>query len=203
MRTSVHVFVLRYRLDRGPWNRSLLGFDDHPDQLPDILRLLFCVMLVLPLLFITTYTFPAIPGSTVLTPGNMPLSFVDKNASTDNAPVIIRSDLPESDYVSMPVGDAAKDSALFAPLAYYKLRVPVVALPRKLNDEALRIGSQFLQDAAKRHERFLAVAFYPSYQTLGWIISKASPTYHVHELGVFDGIKVLEFTFRSQADVSR
>jgi hypothetical protein len=102
----------------------------------------------------------------------------------------------------MPVGSAVKDSAIFAPLTYYKLSVPVVPLPRALNDEAVRIGSQFLQDAAQRHERFLAVAFEPSYGTLEWIANNASGTYYVRELGVFDGIKVLEFEPRTQVDAS-
>ena len=47
--------------------------------------------------------------------------------------------------MALPVGDAVKDSVLFAPLTYYKLTVPVVALPRSLNDDATRIGSQFLK----------------------------------------------------------
>jgi uncharacterized membrane protein len=198
-RTSVHVFVHRYRLIAVPgialcWALMITRINSRT------LRLLFCVMLVL----ITTYHYYTLPDSRShgAYTWKYALGFVDKNASTDNAPVIICSDLPESDYVSMPVGDAVKDSALFAPLAYYKLRVPVVALPRKLNDETIRIGSQFLQDAAQRHERFLAVAFDASYKTLGWIVSNASPGYQVRELGVFDKIKVLEFTFRSQAGVS-
>jgi hypothetical protein len=199
-RTSVHVFVFRYRLIAVPgialcWGLMITRINSRT------LRLLFCVMLVLTITYhYYTFRYARFHGPYTW---KYALGFVDKNASTDNAPVIICSDLPESDYVSMPVGDAAKDSALFAPLAYYKLRVPVVALPRKLNDETIRIGSQFLQDAAQRHERFLAIAYEPSYKTLGWIASNASPSYHVRELGVFDGIKVLEFTFRSQADVSR
>jgi hypothetical protein len=199
-RTSVHVFVFRYRLIGIPgialcWGLMITRINSRA------LRLLFCVMLVLTMTYhYYTFRYSRFHGSYTW---KYALGFVDKNASTDNAPVILCSDLPESDYVSMPGGDAAKDSALFAPLAYYKLRVPVVALPRKLNDEAIGIGTRFLQDAAQRHERFLAVAFEPSYKTLEWIVSNASPSYHVRELGVFDGIKVLEFTFRSRADVSR
>jgi hypothetical protein len=88
-------------------------------------------------------------------------------------------------------------------MTYYKLSVPVVALPRALNNEAIRAGSQFLQDGAQRHQRFLALAFEPSYKTLKWIANNASRTYRVHELGIFDGIKVLEFTPRGRADASR
>jgi hypothetical protein len=45
----------------------------------------------------------------------------------------------------MPVGSEIKDSALFAPLSYHQLSVPVVLMPRALNAESVQAGSQFLQ----------------------------------------------------------
>ncbi|MGC2514181.1 MAG: hypothetical protein WA383_06630, partial [Terriglobales bacterium] len=128
------------------------------------------------------------------------LELAEKSASADNSPVMICSDFPEADVVPMPEGTAVKDSGLFAPLAYYPLSVPVVGLPRALNDEAFRVASAFLQTAARRRERFLALAYRPSYRTLDWIVSSASGTHSARELGVFDGIKVLEFIPRAQAD---
>lgn len=71
----------------------------------------------------------------------------EQSASADNALVLICSDFPESDHEAMPL-DSAKNSPLFAQLSYYKLRVPVVPLPRALNSEAVRVSSQFLLDAA-------------------------------------------------------
>jgi hypothetical protein len=131
------------------------------------------------------------------------LAFVEKTASADNAPVLICSDLPESDHVPMPAGATIKDSAMFAPLSYYQLSVPVVPLPRTLNQEAVQAGSQFLRQAAQRHERFLALAFEASYPTLDWLENSAAETHSVRELGIFDGIKVLEFVPRTRADASR
>jgi hypothetical protein len=101
----------------------------------------------------------------------------------------------------MPIGSAVRDSAIFAPLSYYQLSVPLVALPRALNEEAMRVGSRFLQEASQRHERFLALAFVPSYGTLDWIANHTSGV-QVRELGVFDGIKVLEFDPRTSANTS-
>ena len=43
----------------------------------------------------------------------------------------------------MPVGSAVKDTGIFSPISYYQLSVPVVALPRALNEEAMRVGSRF------------------------------------------------------------
>ena len=114
-------------------------------------------------------------------------------------PVLICGDLPESDYLPMPVGSAIKDSAIFAPLSYYPLSVPVVPLPRALNTQAVQAGSRFLQDAAQRHERFLALAFEASYETLDWLASNAQGTHRVREVGIFDRVRVLEFVPRVQA----
>ncbi|MEA2539244.1 MAG: hypothetical protein QOH35_610 [Acidobacteriaceae bacterium] len=97
----------------------------------------------------------------------------------------------------MPKGAAIAESGILPQLSYYKLTVPVVPLPRALNDEALRSGSEFLQQATQRHERFLAMAFVPSFATLDWLRKKAGGSYHIRELGAFDGVKVLEFVPRS------
>jgi hypothetical protein len=127
------------------------------------------------------------------------LAFVQNNASVDHAPVLICSDLPESNYMAMPVGSAVKDSVILAPLSYYKLSGPVVALPRALNQEAVRIGSEFLRQAAQRHERFLALGYVASYQTLGWLASKSATSHDVRQLGDFNGIEVVEFIPRTPA----
>ena len=43
------------------------------------------------------------------------------------------------------------------------------------------------------------MAFVESYGTLDWLAKAAGATDTVHELGVFDGVKVLEFVPRTQA----
>jgi hypothetical protein len=128
------------------------------------------------------------------------LTFVEKNASVDNAPVLICSGISESDHVVIPIGAAIDDSAVLTPLMYYKLTVPVVPLPRSLNEEAVRVGSHFL---AHQHERFLAMASEYSYPTLTWLSEDTMLTDNVHELGVVDGVKILEFVPRAVPDASR
>jgi Dolichyl-phosphate-mannose-protein mannosyltransferase len=197
--TSIHVFESRYRLIAVPgvalsWALVVSRINSRT------LRLLFCVAAVAA----TAYHYLSSPtfkfhGYT----WKYALEFVEKNASADDAPVLICSDLPEANYMPMPVGSAIKDSGIFAPLTYYKLSVPVVGLPRALNAEAIRIGSQFLQQAAQRHERFLALAYWPSYGTLEWMVRNAAGTHSAREVGVFDDIKVLEFIPRTQPDGSR
>ena len=189
MGTSIHVFLARYCIVAVPgialcWAFLVSRIDSRA------LRLLFCTALVAA----TAYHSFASPSSRVHNyTWKYALEVAEKSASADDAPVLICSDLPESDHMPMPVGSAIKDSTLFAPLTYYPLSVPVVPLPRSLNDEAIQTGSQFLQQAAKRNERFLALAFEPSYPTLDWLANNAAGTYTVRELGVFDRVKILEF----------
>jgi hypothetical protein len=131
------------------------------------------------------------------------LDFVEKNASADNAAVLICSDIPEADHMTMPVGPAIEASGILPPLSYYKLTVPITPLPRALNGETMRAGSAFLELEAQRHERFLAMAFAQSYDTLDWLSARAGGNYEVRQLGAFDGVRVLEFRPRQRSDAPR
>ena len=193
--TPIHIFLDRYRLAAVPGIALCWGLVASKIN-SRALRLLFCVAIVVTSIF--QYIVSPSFGHHRRT-WKYALEVVEKNASPDNAPVLMCSDLPEADYIAMPVS-SVKDSTYFAPLTYYKLSVPVVPLPRALNDEAKRVTSQFLEEATLRQERFLAIAFQPSYQTLDWIADTAAPTYNVRTLGIFEGVKVLEFTPRAQAD---
>jgi hypothetical protein len=197
--TSIHVFVPRYRLVAVPgialcWAWVASRIDS------SALRLLVCTTIVAATGFIYLTT-PFLRQHQYS--WKYALEFVEKNASVDDAPVLICSDIPESDHMAMPVGPAIMESGILPPLSYYQLSVPVAPLPRALNDEAMRDGSQFLQQAAQHHQRFLAMAFVQSYDTLDWLAKTAAGTYDVHQLGQFDGVKVLEFKPRTQVDASR
>ena len=186
--TSMHIFAARYRTEAVPgvalcW-AVLLGLIRFR-----ALRLAFCVALVA----VVAYLAYVSPSSRLHSySSKYALELAQKNASIDNAPVLICSDFIEANYATMPV-DSAKESNLFAPLSYYRLSVPVVPLPKALNSEAKRVGTQFLEDAAKKHERFLAVAYDESYKTLDWLTQNAAGTHSVRKLGVFEGFEVLEF----------
>lgn len=190
--TPIHIFVPRYRLVAIPgialcWALLIGRINSRT------LRVFFCVALV----GITAYrTFTSPDSRKHGYSWKYALAMAEKNASIDNSPVLICSDLPESNYVRMPV-NSAKDSALFAPLSYYKLSVPVVPLPRALNDEAIRVASDFLKTATAKHQRFLALAWEPSYPTLDWLAKDTARVYQSRVVGVYDGVKVVEFTFRT------
>jgi Dolichyl-phosphate-mannose-protein mannosyltransferase len=190
--TSTHVFVPRYRLVAVPgtalcWALVITWINWRE------LRFVFCAVLAIVAACIC-FTAPSFQRHQYS--WRDALALAEKNASPDHAPVLICSDIPEADSMRMPVGPAIKESGILAPLSYYPLSVPVVPLPRSLNGEAKRAGLQFLQQASERHQRFLALAFVESYATLDWLRQQAAATDNVRELGVLDGVKVLEFAPR-------
>jgi hypothetical protein len=159
------------------------------------LRAGFCVLLAAA----GVYSAVASPMSVKILPSDkVAVAVAEKDASADGAPVMVCSDFVESDYTTMPV-DSAKESRLMAPLSYYRLSVPVVPLPKSLNAEAMRVGGSFVEEATAKHEPFLALGNEPSYPTLEWLTRRAAGAYSVRELGVFDYVKVLEFTPRGGA----
>jgi uncharacterized membrane protein len=191
--TSIHVFVPRYRLVAVPgialcWGLLVNWIDSRS------LRLWFCAALVM---VAAGVTFTSHAYRRHQYSWKYALAFAQQNASADDASVLICSDLPEADYMTMPTGAAVETSGILPSLSYYKLNVPVVALPRSLNNEAMRIGSQWMKQAGQ--QRFLAMAFLQSYSTLDWLAKNAAATHNVRELGIFDGVKVLEFAPRVTA----
>lgn len=194
--TSIHMFTDIHRTVAVPgialcWAIVVGRFQ------PEV-RLLFCAALVT---VIAIVLFRSPDSREPEASWKYAVQAVEKDASVDNAPVLVCSNFPEADYTAMPV-DAPKTSHLLAPLTYYKLSVPVVPLPRGLNAEAIRDGSQFLRQEAAKHQRFLAMGDPPSYRTLDWLARRASGAYKVRRLGIFGVTEALEFVPRMAADAT-
>ena len=187
--TSIHVFVPRYRLVAVPGIALCWAFLFSRVR-SGILRSVVCVTMVVATAYIHLTT-PFLRQHQYS--WKYAIDFLQANASTDGAPVLMCSDIPEADFMAMPTGTAIRETGILPPLSYYKLTVPVVPLPRSLNDEAMRDGARFLQQQTQRHQRFLATAFVQSNDTLDWLAKTAAGTYDVRQLGEFDGVRVLEF----------
>ena len=191
--TPLHIFVQRYRLVAVPgialaWGLLISRVNSR------WLRALFCLALVVP----TAYSYLKSPDSHKHGyTWKYALELAEKTASADNATVLICSDLPESNYMSMPTGEAVKDSNLFSPLTYYKLSVPVIGLPRALNEEAMNIGADFLKGA--EHKHFVFVAFDASFATANWLVDKVPLTHRVQILGYPDEVGVVDFVPYSES----
>ena len=192
--TSIHMFTARHRLVAIPGIALCWGFLVSRVN-SRLIRLLFCIAVV------STTAYLALSSPFSHTHGytwKYALEIAEKSASVDNAPVLICSDLPEADYTQMPEGDAAKDNPLFIQLSYYKLTVPVVGLPRTFNAEARRVGSAFVLQAVQNHQRFLALGYAASYDTLRWLTDMTAETHEVRTLGQPDEVVVLEFVPRTE-----
>jgi len=187
--TPLHIFVSRYCIQAAPgialcgaWLvGKLLVRPAHR-----ALATLFIVFLFTLPVFLTA------KGKTHGYTWKYALEYANKLAVKEHMPVLICSDLPESDFQRMPT-EGLSDAFLFAPLSYYKVDAEVVALPRSLNDEAMRVGREFMGSAGPRRQRFLALAFVPSYRTLTWLSEYANNWYVSRPIAESDGIIVMEF----------
>ncbi len=192
--TPVPVFIPRYSLVSVAGVALFWGliFGRFRSRL---IRLLLCISVVA-MFGLLELSSPSSRLHDVQGPWKYALEAVERNASSAHAPVVMCSGFIESDFMQMPVG-SAKTSALFAPLSYYPLSVPVVPLPMNLNRETVRVGSAFLAQAAKKKERFLALAYSGSFDTLHWLQQKASAAYTFRQLRAPGGFEILEFLPRS------
>jgi hypothetical protein len=194
--TSMHVFLPRYQMVALPgialsWALVVSLIDSRT------LRSLCCLAIVV---VVAAISFTAPSARRHEERWKAALAFIEKNATVDDAPVLICSGISGSDHMGMPTGRAIADSVVLTPPMYYKLTVPVVPLPRSLNEEAVRVGSHFV---AHQHGRFLAMASEYSYPTLKSLSNHALRTNYGRELGVMDGAKILEFVPRAVPDASR
>jgi hypothetical protein len=192
--TSLHMFTYYHRLVAIPgialcWAFVLSRFQSRT------LRLLFCLAFVA----IAAYSCFTSPFSRHHEESMKDaIEFAERNASVDDAPVVMCSGFVESDFAAMPPMERVTDSPYFAPLSYYRLSVPVIPLPQLINDETIQVGSRFLKEAAQKHERFLVAADkLRSAGTLDWFTENAAATHSVRTLGDFHGMKVLEFVPRT------
>ena len=192
--TSIHMFAERHRLVAIPGIALCWGFII--SRIPQrALQLLLCAVFLGGTAYrgVVYYPWHHLPSS------KYALEAAEKN-NPQGSPVLYCSPFIEGDYDPMPARESVKDSPLFAPLGYYKLSAPVVPLPRDLNPESIRLGSEFLQEATQKHERFLAVGEAPSQKNLDWLKENASGAFDVRTIGVYEGMSVLEFTPRAKTD---
>jgi 4-amino-4-deoxy-L-arabinose transferase-like glycosyltransferase len=186
--TSMQLFIMRYRLVAVPGIALCWAFlvSLFPSRTA---RLAMCLGLVAG----TSFTYLHTPFLREHDPTwKYALTIAEKNASADGASVLMYSPFVEGNWLAEPIQNP-KESRFFAPLFYYKVSVPVVAMPYSLNAESVRLGSQFLREATQKRERFLTIGDPPSYKAMDWLAQRASGNYAVRKLGVFDDTEVLEF----------
>jgi hypothetical protein len=192
--TSVHVFVARYRLVAVPGVVLCWGFLVSC-LASKAIRVGFCAALV-------ALTFSGFPFATLSMDNahgyswKYALQVADKSAAFDNAPLLLCSDLTESNFEPMPADVYAATSAAFAPIFYYKVHSRVVPLPRALNGEAVAQINKFLATATPARQRFLVLGYVASEETFSWITERTKHSYVARNLGRTDGVTVMEYAPR-------
>lgn len=189
--TSIHVFTDRYRLVAVPGIALCWGFLANCVRSKAI-RAAFGVALVA--LTFSRFSFATL---TIDDPHGYTWKYgllvADKSAAVDHAPLLICSDLPESNFEPMPADVYAATDGDFAPIFYYKVHSRVVPLPRALNAEAMAQINRFLATAMPAKQRFLALGYSPSSRTLDWIAERTKDAYLAQNLGTTDGVTVMEY----------
>jgi Dolichyl-phosphate-mannose-protein mannosyltransferase len=122
--------------------------------------------------------------------------FINRNVAGDHAPVLIRSQLIESDF--MPI-EPIEDNGNFPQLAYYPIGAHLVPLQNTFTATQMSSIHTFLEHASTRSTgRFLVVSFTgpsPMAPMLFYIIGQMGPTCTVTRLADFDGVAITEFRF--------
>jgi uncharacterized membrane protein len=185
--TPMHVFIERYRLVGVMGIVLFWGFLLALVR-SEALRLVFSLLFV-PLTIFSSWRSPQFHQHGYS--WKPALAYAQFTAAPDSAPLLICSDLPQSDFEPMPA--VASESVLFAPLSYYQVTVPVVPLPRGLTADAQRIGAAAIANNSLEHRRFLVLAFGPSYPVLRWLSDQAQGRFSARLLGTFEGVAVVEF----------
>jgi hypothetical protein len=189
--SAAQVFVPRYLLPYAPgfamflavWISSL-----DPGRL--VSRILVVALIGLTLLPLRQ--FPRIHHAHLLGDWCDALAFVDRETAIDHAPVLLRSQFPESD--SMPL-EPVTDNPLFAQLTFYPSKTPFFPLSRSYGDQATRLD-EFLATRLNSFDRFLFV-FHggpgSAEPFIYYLLGRLGPKWQMLVSGDFDGVTVTEF----------
>jgi hypothetical protein len=192
--TSIHVFVVRYRLVAVPGIALCWAFLlNHIES--KYIRQAFCAVMLI------VAAQAQFQDPTHSYSWRDAIVATNKNIAADHAPVLICSDLPESNYSPMPADPL--QSSWFAELSYYKLQSPlIVPLPREVNQETEAQLKKFLARPGQLDRRFLVMAFHPSWPTLDWMAKATEKNFVANTIGVYDGVAVVEYIPKTQQTVT-
>ena len=190
--TSVHLFVMRYRTVAIPgialcWALLLSRIESR------LLRAAFCLALLAAVAQrqIDVPIHGSDPSGMRANSWKGAIDVANSNTRGDHAPVLVCSDVVESDYEPIPTD--VSNSVFFAPLSYYKLSSTVVPLPRSFDEAAQAQLERFLQTASPSRQRFLLISHQSLDSIPRWMEVATAKTYSVKKLGTYDGVTVAEY----------
>ena len=184
--TPIHVFVGRYYLCAVPGLALCWGMMASWINCK-WLRAVFCAALAAASMAINySPTFMSSHGYT----WKFAIDAAEANTAQDHAPILMCSGIVDS---NAAVGRLEKTDGWLSPVNYYPLSSEVIGLPYSLTPVARREIDTFIQQAAQKKQRFLAMGFMPSYDSIRYMIEKSDGIYEARKVGIYDNIAVIEF----------
>jgi hypothetical protein len=192
--TSANLFVTRYFLSYSPGLATCFGIilgSFRPKIMHAAVLSVMALFLALSVGRPTTFRHTAGSGD-----WGSAAEFINRNVARDHAPVLIRSQLIESDF--MPI-EPVEDNGNFPQLSYYPMRAHLVPLQNTFTAAQMSSLHTFLENRTTRSTgRFLVVSFTgpsPMAPMLFYIIGQMGSTCTVTRLADFDGVAITEFRF--------
>jgi hypothetical protein len=123
------------------------------------------------------------------------IALVNRETSADDAPILMRSQFQESNFVALRPVD---DNPAFCQLSYYRTRARVIPLAARFGPEGRATIDNLLDSDGLLAYRFLFVSYNGPPGSpdpfLYYIEGRLGPGWRKRELGSFDAIEVTEFS---------
>ena len=185
--TPIHMFVGRYYLCAVPglalcWGMMVSWIDCK------WLRAGLCAGAVLATVVITySPTFTASHGYT----WKYAIDAAEKNTAQDHAPILMCSGIVDSNAATRILN--ADDAGWMAPIVYYPMTSRVLGLPYSLTPVARQEIDEFIAQQTASKQRFLAMGFMFSYDSIRYMVARSQGSFEAREIGIFDNVAVVEF----------
>jgi hypothetical protein len=189
--SEAHVFIPRYLLPFSPGFAICLAvLISSANNARLISRIVVCALILLAVL---PMKHPSqIRHAHFLGDWAEAMAFVDRETGADHAPVLLRSQFPESDV--MPL-EPVSDNPIFAQLTFYPSKSQFVPISRNFLSQAPRLDD-FLATKLTSSNRFLFV-FHGEASAADafvyYLLGRLGPRWQMRIAGDFDGVTVTEF----------
>jgi hypothetical protein len=125
------------------------------------------------------------------------IAFLNRQTALNNAPVLMRSQFVESNFLSLT---AVEDNPTFAQLSYYPIKARVIPLAATFSEPSRQVIDEAVRTSLESSGRFLFASYSgppgSPQPFLFYLRGKLGSSWQVREVGNFDDVVVTEFALR-------